>query len=854
MNVDSSATPLPEAADAETAAFVERMLATPPYDDAAAPALPPVIPGLAGFVEVDRGGTGTIWRATRVADGRTVAVKILHAAGAVGQSACARARREAALLAELDHPNIVRVESSGEMHGAPGWPDGLPWLVMEWVAGDTLQRYVAQRSPGTREAVRIVRDLARAVEAVHARGIVHRDVKPANVILADGPVGQVPKLVDFGLARPGEGGESLTRTGAVLGTPGYMAAEQTGRDEGLGAVGPATDIHGLGGTLFFMLHRRPPHEGRTVAESFARAVTGAVDWRPPHGGPIPDALRAILETCLERQPSRRYPSAAALAADLDRFLDGRPVEARRRPWLSRLLAAAARRPALSTAAVLSALLVVTLAGGAWWHLRSVGIARTAVESALDLSRASLASLTDESVERMVARGPILDEADLAHLRRVRTLVRDLPLRPDRRAARSERIAALRRLATIFGKILRVDEAMECLDAAFEDACLLERDGGVAEAEGLRLNLLAEKGALLVNAGRPAEAEEPFRRALEIAETARGDDRDEHDLRQADARFNLGIALDRLGRSTEARTLIGGALADLARLRAASPDDFRVVSLELQSLFASAAAISLEGETAEVRRARLDVLIRLAEEAKPRFPSEHAGISKVEILGLAALTDLESEVGDQAKSLSTARCLRALVRADLAARPDDAFLRGEAIEAAIRESLASTRLGRPEESAALLEEALEMARRERAAEPAVIRHAIRTAKVLKTRAHLQRGAGRTDETIASMRELIDVLAPWAESTDGATAVAPLIAGARVACAQLLLMDKGDAAGAVDELHKAIALVPGQPEWSLLLAEAALASGDLAGAREAAEAAAVHPPLAARATALLQRISD
>lgn len=857
MSVDSTATPAPEVADAETAAFVERMLVAMPPDDTGGPTLPPVIPGLTGFVEVDRGGTGTIWRATRVADGRTVAVKILHAAGSMGRSACARARREAELLAELDHPGIVRIESSGEMRGAPGWPDGLPWLVMEWVPGDTLQRHVARRSPGTHEAVRIARDLARALEAVHARGIVHRDVKPANVVLTDGPAGPAPKLVDFGLARDEDAGESLTRSGAVVGTPGYMAAEQTGRDDALGAVGPATDIHGLGGTLFFMLHRRPPHEGRTIAESFARAVTGAVDWTPPPGGPIPGPLRAILETCLDRLPVRRYPSAAALAADLDRFLDGRPVRARRRPWPARIVASVGGRRLSVAATLVAAAMTLALGAGAWWHARRLDAVRAAAEAARDVSRLSLARLTDDSVSRMIARGPAFDPADLAYLRRVQGLYMAMPLEPDRRAALSERIAGLERLAGIFAKIHRIDDATACYRAALDDATRLGREGdGLDETARLRIALLRAQGTMLADAGRAADAEGTFRLALAVAEAWPAGNPAERELLAAAVTLDLGIVVDRADRPAEARELLDAGLQTLARLRRAAPDDFDVARRELEALLSSAAGVSPGTVSPDVRRGRLDVLIALAEEAKERFPFEHATLSRLEILGMAALVDLESETGNHAQSLSMARCLRALVRGDLESRPDDSFLRGEAIEAGVRESLATTRLGRPDESAALLEDALARARSDRAAEPAVLRHAGRLAKTLQTSAMLHRAAGRPEAAIAALRELIDVLAPWADATDSAGFVCPMIAGARGEIGYLLLRHMGDPAGAVESLGAAIAMMPGpvRPDLALLLAEASLATGDVSAAREAAVTVADHPDLGAHARALLDSLPE
>ena len=146
---------------------------------------------------------------------------------------------------------------------------------MEWIDGPTLGRRIAEQALSPREAARIARDLARAIERVHAAGMVHRDTKPDNVLLAAEPTPAdppVPKLIDFGLARPDEPESGITQVSAVVGTPAFMAPEQTGRDPTLGPVGPATDIHGLGATLYCMLTGRAPYHGAATAESLTRAA------------------------------------------------------------------------------------------------------------------------------------------------------------------------------------------------------------------------------------------------------------------------------------------------------------------------------------------------------------------------------------------------------------------------------------------------------------------------------------------------------------------------------------------------------------------------------------------------------
>ena len=209
----------------------------------------PTIPGLDDFRLVARGGMGIVYQARDITLDRRVAAKVLAGSWQVSADDRSRAEREALLLARLDHPNIVRILSAGTA-------DGLPYLVMEWVAGETLWSRIKRSTLPSREAARIGRDLARALEALHLLGIVHRDIKPENVLLATGPTPAdpcTPKLIDFGLARPDDPAGHLTQVSAVMGTPSYMAPEQTGLDPLLGPVGPLTDIHAIGGTLLAML-------------------------------------------------------------------------------------------------------------------------------------------------------------------------------------------------------------------------------------------------------------------------------------------------------------------------------------------------------------------------------------------------------------------------------------------------------------------------------------------------------------------------------------------------------------------------------------------------------------------------
>jgi serine/threonine protein kinase len=190
-----------------------------------------------------------------MAQGRAVAVKVMWPSTATSERSRERAKREAQVLARISHANVVTVYAAGDVEESP-------YLVMEWMDGESLQQRIAHGLPSPRQAARIVRDLAAAVAIVHDAGVIHRDIKPDNVLLA-GPAADdwercVPKLADFGLARPTDMADGITQDATALGTPAFMSPEQTGLAEHLGPIGPSVDIHGLGGLLFALATGMPP--------------------------------------------------------------------------------------------------------------------------------------------------------------------------------------------------------------------------------------------------------------------------------------------------------------------------------------------------------------------------------------------------------------------------------------------------------------------------------------------------------------------------------------------------------------------------------------------------------------------
>jgi tetratricopeptide (TPR) repeat protein len=300
-----------------------------------------------------RGGMGIVYMAWHLRLQRTVAVKMLLAGAYAQPHELERFLREAETVASLRHANIVQAHEAGDV-------DGRPYFTMEFVEGGTLAQKLAGTPQPAEQAAALMAVVAEAVHAAHQRGVVHRDLKPGNILLtADG----APKISDFGLARQLEGAAGLTQSGAPVGTPSYMAPEQAegkSRD-----VGPAADTYALGAILHELLTGRPPFRAETAAQTLRQVI--AQDPVPPSrlNACVPRDLETICLKCLSKQPQSRYATAAALSEDLRRFLGGEAIMARPLGPLERLVRWVRRRPtaaALSGALLVAALLALVLVG------------------------------------------------------------------------------------------------------------------------------------------------------------------------------------------------------------------------------------------------------------------------------------------------------------------------------------------------------------------------------------------------------------------------------------------------------------------------------------------------------------
>jgi WD40 repeat protein len=381
-------------------------------DGASLPAAPgEVAPLRLGRFEVLRplgqGAHGVVWLAYDTRLGREVALKVPRGGALVSPELRRRFLRESRAAAGLDHPHIVPVFEAGE-------EGPFCYIASAYCPGPSLAAWLRGRAEPVppHDAAALVAALAGAVQHAHERGVVHRDLKPSNILLAahlpaglGGEAGAElagAKITDFGLAKlEGAGDGTRTHSGAVLGTPAYMAPEQAaGRPE---RVGPAADVYALGALLYELLSGRPPFEGGSALDVLDQ-VRGRDPVPPGQLRPfVPPDLEAVCLKCLEKDPARRYPSARALADDLDRFLAGVRVEARPPGRLARARRWCRRYPA---AAGLLALLAATAVGSsvAAYRLKA---ARS--ETLADLARAERAG--GEAVGRL--RQVFLDQARAA---------------------------------------------------------------------------------------------------------------------------------------------------------------------------------------------------------------------------------------------------------------------------------------------------------------------------------------------------------------------------------------------------------------------------------------------------------
>jgi eukaryotic-like serine/threonine-protein kinase len=302
--------------------------------------------------EIARGGMGIVYRARQRSLGRTVALKLILGGQHATRQFVHRFRAEAAAAAALQHPNIVAIHEVGVQ-------DGNHFFSMDYVEGQNLAQLVGNQPVPAEKAARYLGTIAEAIHYAHEQGILHRDLKPSNV-LVDAATDQ-PRVTDFGLARRLDGESSLTMTGQLLGSPHFMPPEQA--DARRGKVGRPSDVYGLGGILYFLLTARPPFQGDSLETTLGQVLNAEPVSPRLLNASVPRDLETICLKCLDKEPVRRYPTARALAEDLDRFLKGEPTLARPTTRVEQAWRWCRRRPAITGLLATAIVLLLTISIG-----------------------------------------------------------------------------------------------------------------------------------------------------------------------------------------------------------------------------------------------------------------------------------------------------------------------------------------------------------------------------------------------------------------------------------------------------------------------------------------------------------
>ena len=527
--------------------------------------------------ELGRGGMGVVYRARQRAAGRVVALKILRRDRLESlprdtqASAMDRFRQEAQAAARLEHDHIVTVYEVGEV-------DGQQFFSMQCVEGQTLSEMLRDGPIQNRRAAGYLEPVARAVHEAHSRGILHRDLKPQN-ILVDAKLDRA-LVADFGLAKLAEGQEQLTRAGEIMGTPSYMSPEQAKNSTDVAA---ATDIYALGATLYHILTGRPPFQAATPLETLRQVI----DEEPAPPRQLNPSIDRDLETiclkCLQKEPARRYASAEQLADELGRYLRGEPIVARPVGPLSRTVRWCRRNPVTasllgSTATLLVLALVIALVGYVKTSAALVA-AKKAQQEAEESFQQARGAVDD--LLRSVSEEELLDRPGMQPLRRkLLTQARDYYRRfLDQRGDDPRLQDELAETSFLMGRIIEEIESPEEALSAYRRAEETQKrllaqspdDQSRLKAQGDTLNAI---GRVLVGLRRLNEARTAYAEAAAIRRRLAEAHPRQSEYRRslANGQMNLGLVEKERGRFPEARRQFEQAQAIRRKLLEQEPDN------------------------------------------------------------------------------------------------------------------------------------------------------------------------------------------------------------------------------------------------------------------------------------------
>jgi tetratricopeptide (TPR) repeat protein len=532
----------------------------------AASAVPrPSLPGYEILEELGRGGMGVVYKARQLGLNRLVALKMVLAGAHASTAELERFRAEGEAVARLQHPHVVQVFDVGEQAG-------LPYYSLELCEGGSLEMKLRGTPLPPKEAAALVEKLARAVQAAHDRGVIHRDLKPANVLLmADG----TPKVTDFGLAKLLDSPRQRTRTGAVMGTPSYMAPEQAGGVTR--AVGPAADTYALGAILYELLTGRPPFRGETSIDTLGQVLTEE-PVPPSRLNPrVSRDLETVCLKCLQKTPRARYASALELADDLRRFQADEPIRARPVGRLQRAYRWCRRNPRVAVlfSAVFGLLLLLAVGStvaAVWINAaraeaerektdaftqrdradRNAEAARTAEKQARE--NAAVAEkyfkLSVDALDDIIFRGkPVADVAPAAKKPGGPSLADQAKNLLDRigrdekyKRSHRERIVAYEHLGDLYFLLGKDTDARDAYERELAAAAaLLAEEGSARDARRAVANAHDKLGQVATRTRQHAQAVGHYRQALDVRLESYRREPDDDQLRR-----DLAVSYNKLG--------------------------------------------------------------------------------------------------------------------------------------------------------------------------------------------------------------------------------------------------------------------------------------------------------------------
>ncbi len=518
----------------------------------------PELPGYQLQRVLGRGGMGVVYLANQVGIERPVAVKMILGGKFVSAKQVERFKAEARSVGKLQHENIVRIYDIG-------WHHDLPFFSLEYVDGTCLSAKIDGQPMDPKEAVRIAIPLADSLAYAHDAGIIHRDLKPGNVLLTSGGV---PKLSDFGLAKQMEGENEYSRTGDIVGTPGYMAPEQA---RGESEVGPPADVYGLGAILYCMLSGRPPFMAAKASDTIIQLL---------NQDPIPLArlqpdvsrdLETICMKCLEKEPEKRYASVRDVLKDLTAFANGEPISARPVSKPQRAWRWAKRKPLIAGLSATAAILATALMIGGPLTATIIAGKNSELKVEKDKAVASQVAALEakgESDRQKDFAEQSKQEADksakiaLTTSKITTDLLKDLTFEIDHEMADRPRLLALRKL--LVGKV----------EKGLDRMAAVEFDPNAKEM--IAAGILSNLGQVSLEVGRPLDATNYFKKIGDVfARIEKSGTLNEPLRNKAQLRVYLGKAAMASGRSDEAIGYFKEALEIRWLWLASKPNDIYV---------------------------------------------------------------------------------------------------------------------------------------------------------------------------------------------------------------------------------------------------------------------------------------